>query len=180
MAKATKVIERIEEDPPQEVIENVTYLPGPMDPPIVKWAGYTFQANVPKQLTGHEEGHPDATERTRMNMHIIERARENKHFQVGSEKKRRDKQALPTNADEYRAYAIEWLKDPAIDSVDALIGRFAQDRNLQQACEVGSDDFERIASLFMPRLGDLAKADGLTEQQIAQVWVNHGIMQLPW
>lgn len=180
MAKQTKVIERIEQDPPQEVTETVTYVPGPMDPSIVKWAGHTFQANVPKQLTGHEEGHPDATERTRMNMHVIERARENKHFSVGGARPKRDKAALPTNADEYLAYAIEWLKDPAIETAEQLIARFAQDRSLQERCEVGSDEFDKLATVLMPRLSELQKADSLTDPQLAQIWVNHGIMQLPW
>src|SRR5487761_34159 len=180
MAKPTRVIERIESDPPQEVTETITYLPNAMDPPVVKWGGQTFQANVPKELTGHEEGHPDATDRTRMNMHLIERARENKFFAVGNQRPKRERNALPTNAQEYRTYIVEWLKDPAIDSADKLIARFAADRTLQATCEVGPDDFERIASVFMPRLADLAKADGLTEGQLAQMWISHGIMQLPW
>jgi hypothetical protein len=161
----------------EPVTETITYVPGPMDPVHTKWCGHTFQANVPKEITGHAEG----TERERLNMHLIERARENKHFTVGSGRPaRRERNALPKTADEYKAYMIEWVKDPSIDHAAGLIARFTRDRDLQAACEVGSDDFAYLGTLFMPKLHELARADELTEGQVAQLWVNAGFNQLPW
>jgi len=75
---------------------------------------------------------------------------------------------------------IDWIKDPAIEHTDQLIARFACDRELQAICEVGADDYAYLATLFMPRLHDLAKGDELTEGQVASIWINHGINQLPW
>lgn len=161
----------------EPVTETITYVPGPMDPPHVKWGGHTFQANMAKEITGHAEG----SERDRLNLHVIERARENKHFVVGNARApRRERSVLPKTAEEYKAYAIEWMKDPSIDHAAGLIARFARDRDLQAACEVGSDDFAYLGTLFMPRLHELAKADELTEGQVAQLWVNAGFNQLPW
>jgi hypothetical protein len=160
------------------VTETITYIPGPMDPPVVKWAGYTFQANVPKELTGNAEG----TAREKLNMHMIENARGNNFYKVGSgnSRPRREVSALPTTAEEYRAYMVDWLKDPHIEHAEQLIARFARDHDLQVASEVGADDYAYLATLFMPKLSDLAKADELTEGQVASIWINHGINQLPW
>jgi hypothetical protein len=49
--------------------EQVTYLPGLEDPPMVEWAGRTFHAFVPKTVT---------------NADLIERARGNRFFRVGA------------------------------------------------------------------------------------------------
>jgi hypothetical protein len=132
---------------------------------------------VPKEVMGHAAGN----RREQLHAHLIERARDNKHFRVGTGPRvRRDLVAVPRTAEEYRGYFVEWLKDPAIQHADQLIARFAKDRELQLSCEVGSDDYSYLSTLFMPKLHDLARSDELTEQQVASLWLNHGIMQLPW
>lgn len=161
---------------PEPVTETITYTPGDGDPSSVKWCGHTFQANVPKEITGHAEG----TEREKLNHHLIERARENRHFRVGNARPKRDVMERPQTSQEYRAYFVNWVKDPAFDHVETLITRFAQDRQLQIDCEVGSDDYSYMATIFMPKLHELARADELTEAQVAQIWINHGVNQLPW
>ena len=110
----------------------------------------------------------------------IERARDNKKFSVGNAKVKRDVIATPTNADEYRAYLVGWLKDPAIQHAQDLIARFAKDRELRMICEVGSQDYSLIATLFMPKLHELAHADELKGEQIAAIWIQHGFNELPW
>lgn len=158
------------------VTENITYLPGEGDPSTVTWCGHTFRANVPKEVTGNADG----TDREQLNYQLIERARDNPSFKVGDARPRRRAIEIPKTADEYRAYLAAWLQDTSMQHADQLIARFARDRELQAACEVGTDDFSFIATLFMPKLHDMAKADELTEGQVAQLWVNHGINQLPW
>lgn len=171
MARASK-----EPDAVEAVTETITYIPGPMDPPVVKWCGQTFQANVPKEVFGH----PDGSAREQINHQLIERARDNKHFVVGNARPKRDQAALPTTAEQYRAYAVKWLTDPAVEHAEQLIARFAKDRDLQLACEVGADDYAYLATLFMPKLHELSRADELTEPQVATLWISHGINQLPW
>lgn len=160
----------------KSVTETITYVPGPMDPAVTKWAGHTFQANVPKEITGHPEG----SERDKLNHQLIESARANKHFTVGSRRPKPQARELPKTAEQYRAYAVDWIKDPSIQHTEQLIARFAQDRDLQAACEVGADDYAWLATLFMPKLHELSKADELNENQVASIWINHGINQLPW
>lgn len=157
------------------VTETITYVPGHGDLPTATWCGHVFHANVPKEITGH----PDGSKAEQLNHHLIERARENKFFTVGGKARRRDARALPQTAEEYRVYFIDWMNQEYQGASD-MIARFARDRELQAACEVGSDDYAYLGSLFMPKLWDMAKADELTEQQVAQLWVNNGINQLPW
>lgn len=164
------------------VTETITYVPGDGDPSFVKWGGHTFRANVPKEVTGHPEG----TSTEKLNHQIIESARSNPSFTVGSEKKKRTKaDAMPTDAKTYRSYMVGWLKEErdgvsVFEHAEDLIARLAQDRELQAKCEVGFDDFQYLSSLFMPRLADLAVADELSEGQIASIWVKYGYNQLPW
>lgn len=160
----------------EPVTETITYMPGDGDPPSVKWGGHTFQANVPKEITGHAEGNS----RDQLNMQIIESARTNKHFRVGNAQRKRDAMSAPQTAEEYRAYAVGWIKDPSISSTKGLIERLAKDRTLQMACEVGTDDYSYISTLFMPRLHELARADELTDNQVADIWFQSGFTQLPW
>ena len=173
--KATTTDDVVEEDV-GPVTETLTYYPGPQDPPSVKWGGHVFHAHVAKELTGN----PNGTERERQNHHMIERAKENPHFGIGNSRPRRAKAADPKTAREYLAYFTEWLRSETFETAEELIVRFTKDRGLQQSCEVGTDDFTFIGGLFNPRLHELAKADGLSEPQVAALWASHGVNQLPW
>lgn len=168
--------ELLPESAVEPVTETITYVPGPMDPTSVKWCGHTFNANVPKDITGHAEG----SARDQLNMQLIESARSNKHFTVGNSRPRRDVVAQPKTAEEYRAHMIDWMNNSSIEHADQLIARFAKDRDLQAACEVGSDDYAYLGTLFMPKLHKLAVADALTEAQVSSLWINSGFNQLPW
>lgn len=160
------------------VTDTITYIPGNGDPAAVKWGGHTFHANVPKDI----KGNPDGSDREQLNHQLIEAARTNPVFRLGSEKgpRRVKGHGTPKSADEYRRYFVGWFNDANIDSAEALISRFAKDRELQAACEVGTDDYAVIRDLFMPKLSDLAKADELSNEQVAGLWLNHGYNQLPW
>lgn len=161
----------------EPVTETITYVPGDGDPVTTKWAGQTFHANVPKEIVGLADGTPQQ----KLNLMIIERAREasQKNFRCASVKAERLTPALPRTAAEYRAYMIGWLGQK-YESADALIARFAQDKALQVACEVGTDDYAYLGGLFMPKLHELSKAQELTQGQVAHLWVQHGFNTLPW
>lgn len=165
------------EDKTKPVEETITYEPGLQDPPSTRWGGHTFHANVPKKITGR----PDGTEQERINHHIIERVRDgNPSFTAGDAKAPKKKKVeLPTDANGYKAYMIGWLQDQ-FDSAEALIERFVRDRDLQITCEVGAEDFAYLGSLFLPKLSKLAKADDMSEGQIASAWLRHGVNQLPF
>lgn len=175
MARQSRIVE-VEEPPVEPVTETITYVPGQHDPVFITWCGHRFEANKSKEITGHAEG----TQQQRLNHHLIESAKNNKHFTIGGQRKRQDPSALPTTSDGYKAYMIEWIKDPSYQHADELIARFAKDRELQAACEVGSDDFAYLSTLFMPRLHELARGDDMTELQIASLWAQHGVNVLPW
>lgn len=179
MARQPKLIEDHEPEV-LPVTETITYVPGEGDKASVTWCGHTFHANVPKDITGHAKG----TDREKLNLHLIERARENKTFRVGTGVRKRDPSRDPETAEEYRQYFANWMQHPSLNSSDThaedLIARFAKDRALQATCGVGSDDFDYMATLFMPKLHEFAKRDELSDPELAQVWMRHGYNTLPW
>lgn len=175
MARQPKPIEN-EEPATEPVTETITYLPGPHDPNVTTWCGITFHANVPKDVTGHAEG----SEREKLHHHLIERARDNPFFKVGNARPKKPANELPKTAEQYRAYVVGWLSNPDIQHANDLIARWARDRDLRAACEVGADDYSYLGTLFMPKLHELARGDELTEQQVAVLWVENGITELPW
>lgn len=165
----------------EAVTDTITYVPGDGDPVSVKWGGHIFHANVPKEITGH----PDGTQAQQLNHELLTAARSNPHFRRGSEKGERKAAREPRTPAEYRAHFVNWLRDAKADgdegtNVDGLIARFCCDKPLQEACGCGSDDFMFMGELFMPKLHEFAKADGLNDQQVSAAWVNHGVNQLPW
>lgn len=180
MAKASRVVAEEPELIPDPVTEMVTYVPCPMDPVHTTWCGHKFEANIPKEIKGHAAG----TEREKLNALLIERARDNKHFRVGNAKAKRDPAKEPSTAEEYRLFIVEWLKSPRFNDPDThaedLIARFSKERELRDVCGVGTDDYDFIGNLFMPKLHELAKRDELTEAQLASLWLRYGFNQLPW
>lgn len=174
MARSPKVVE--DNEPVVEpVTESITYVPGPMDPVQVTWAGHVFHANVAKEVRGHAAG----TDREKLNATLIESARTNPRFLVGNAKPKRDAAKEPTTAEEYRGYFVEWLKMP-FDHAEDLIARIAKDRELQIGCGVGTDDYDYMQTLFMPKLHELAKRDELNGVQLSAVWIRYGYNMLPW
>jgi hypothetical protein len=155
----------------------LTYLPDDGDPVINKWCGITFRANVPVELIANPQG----TKREQLNAWMIENAKGSRFYSIGDapHPRVRKPNSEPETAEEYRAYMVEWLKQP-FDHASDLIARFVRDRDLQTACEVGFDDYQYLATLFMPKLHELARGDELSEQQVAQLWLSHGVNQLPW
>lgn len=176
MAKPARSQDTVELPIAGPITTTITYLPVEGDPVTVKWCGVTFHANVPVELTGNPEG----TKREQLNAWMIESAKGNKYYAVGdAPRPRATKPAQPTTPEEYRAYMVDWLRG-RFEHVDDLIARFAKDRELQVMCEVGTDDFAYLGSLFLPKLHDLAKADEMTEGQVASAWLRHGVNQLPF
>lgn len=127
--------------------EDITYLPGPEDPPQIKWGGHHFNANVPKRVT---------------NQDMIKMARGNKYFKVGAFKPSdavptREEPEAPKTPEQYRAHAIAWLK--TMQSVDQLDRKWAAEETLRMSCEVGFDDVEYLMSLMGPVRAELRKRD---------------------
>lgn len=131
--------------PAPSTSQQVTYVPGPEDPPTTKWAGYTFNANVPKTVT---------------NADLIERAKGNRFFRVGAFDPSKDSvtvqpTTLPTTPEQYRSYAAEWLK--TVKTVDDLDTRWVEEEKLREKCGVGTDDLDFLMALFQPKRHELRK-----------------------
>lgn len=164
--------------PPETVA--ITYLAGEHDPVSIKWRRRTFHANVPVPISD-----PD----------LIEAARGNKHFKVGEFDADKDRApapdftGTPKTADEYRAHVVGWVKklqvanrdgNPNVAGIDDMITRWQSEQELRALCDVGSDDYAWIGTLFLPKMHELAKVAGLNDQQLADKWREKGVLQLPF
>ena len=145
--------------PPGEL---VTYLAGDGDPATLKWRGVEFKANVPQRIT--DKAH-------------IAAARTNRFFRVGNETKEAPN-AAPEDSMDYRAHVVEWMR--GVTTVEGLVKNWAADRALRVKCEVGEDDVKFLGTLIEPKLRDMRNAEGLSHPQIAQLWMDHGVLELPW
>lgn len=127
--------------------EDVTYVPDPGDPASVKWAGRTFHANMPLQISNEKH---------------LAKARENKWFHVGSgaPKVRVENRPEPKNQDQYRAHVAAWL--PIVKSVEELDRKWESEEGLRIACGIGTEDLELLNPLVSTRRYELRGQDTAT------------------
>jgi hypothetical protein len=150
--------------PAKEKGEMVTYTPGPGDPPTAKWRGVEFKANVPIRVTN--AAHVDA-------------ARGNRFFHVGEgAPEGAGPRELPKNAMEYRAHVVDWME--RVHSIDDIAVAWSADRSLRERCEVGQDDISFLGTLVEPKLKQMRVEAGMSENDVAGVFVKHGVLDLPW
>lgn len=143
--------------------EDVTYIPGREDPPIAKWRGYEFMANVPLKI---------------MDRDLIESARGNRFFRVGDQAPSGALNEPPKTSMQYRAHVLAWIN--AISTIDEMAKRWSADARLRTECEVGDDDIAWLGTLVEPRLHKMRMEAGLKEVDVAKIFVKHGVTQLPW
>lgn len=125
----------------------ITYRPDPGDNATTVWNGHTFEANKPKRInhTG-----------------MIAQARTNRFFEVEGQMPTsatgpQSENAVPTDSDGYRRYAIEWFR--TVRSSAGMKARWNAEESLRQSCGVGSDDLEYLDKLYSPRMAELEKAE---------------------
>lgn len=154
--------------------EQITYLPGEGDPSSTKWRGIVFHAHVPKTVT---------------NAVLIEQARGNRFFKVGDFDPARDTGGQPMvisdpkTPTEYRAHFVAWFNKLSVNDIggiNQMVATWAREQPMREACEVGTDDYSYIGSLFNPKMYQLMMAANINKQQLAELWANHGVLQLPF
>lgn len=143
--------------------EDLTYVPGSDDPPTCKWRGREFRANVPMRIKDKS---------------LIEAARVNRFFRVGGAGPEPGDNDPPKTAVQYRAHVVAWMK--AVNTVDDLVVKWSEDRDMRRVCEVGHDDIDWLGRLFEPKLHHMRIEEQLSELDVAGVFVKHGILEIPW
>lgn len=148
--------------------EDVTYLPGEGDPRTTKWRGHTFVAGEPKRIKDR---------------HHIMAARANKFFRVGKGGKPDDNPNRgPSTSEEYRAHVVEILNAGGESpmTVEDFIRKWAGERQMRDRCGVGDDDIRWLGGLVEPRLRQMRGREGLSDHQVADIWIKYGIFDIPW
>ena len=148
---------------PVEEGEYVTYLPDAGDPAIAICRGVEFKANVPTLVKDKDH---------------IASARGSRFFRVGSDVVEENPNKAPQDAMDYRGHVLGWAK--GVTTVEELVTRWARDRDLRMRCEVAHDDIQYLGTLIEPRLQKMRMAEGLSETQVAALWIKHGELVIPW
>lgn len=149
----------------EKVGTEVTYVPQAGDLSITTWNKHTFHANKATLVT-------DAA--------MVEQAKSNPWFNVAGHDPTAvpvdDDLVVPKDSEGYRRYAVAWFKkatrsndlrnkaereakmqDPAKPALAP--GRWESEEALRVACGVGTDDYQYLDKLRIPRLGELEKAE---------------------
>ena len=166
-ARAARLAQTTPSEPPAPAEEfegeELTYVPGSDDPPTCKWRGREFRANVPMRIKDKS---------------LIEAARVNRFFRVGGVGPEPGDNDPPKTAMQYRTHVVAWMK--GVNTVDDLVTKWSEDRDMRRVCEVGRDDIDWLGLLFEPKLRHMRIEEGLSELDVAGVWVKHGTLELPW
>ena len=149
--------------PSKEPGEFITYVPRFGHSETTKWRGVEFTANVPVRIT--DESH-------------IEAARANSFYRVGNEIRKDVPNGPPADAMEYRGHVMGWIG--GVTTIEQLVTHWAADRDLRTKLEVGYDDIQYLGTLIEPKLRLMRHAEGLSQAQIADIWIKHGVLDLPW
>lgn len=150
--------------PPYEG-EDVTYFPGDGDPRIVKWRGQEFRAGETKRVK--DLSHVDA-------------ARGNSHFRVGKDGAHGDNPNRgPSDSMQYRGHVLAWLNDAEI-GVEKFIQKWSEEKRMREQCGVGEDDIRWLGTLLEPRLRQMRMREGMSDRQVADIWIKYGILDIPW
>jgi len=152
-----------EPDMQDDIEELVTYLPGEGDPVKTKWRGVEFTANVPTRVTNKDH---------------LAAARANRFYRVGNDAPQENPNRAPTDAMEYRGHVLGWME--GVSTIEQLVKNWAQDRDVRLKCETGHDDISYLGTLIEPKLRQMRLSEGLSESQVAELWMRYGVFELPW
>lgn len=147
----------------EAAVETLTYMPGKGDPDVCSWRRMTFPAGVPVEVTDAE---------------MIKAARGNRYFHVGSGLPAKNPNRGPDDDMSYRAHVVEWLKD--VTTVDQLVSKWASEETLRHQCEIGDVGIRYLGTLIDPKLRDMALMEGLNSVAVAEIFIKHGILMIPW
>lgn len=154
----------------EKTTAEVTYVPGDGDPIKTVWNGVEFRANIPvtipytkmvESLTRVESKGPEGEIRSRGvagKIPMIELARSNPFFTVdgvGTER-RQGTQRLPIDADQYRGYALGWIRES--NTLRQLEQRWEGEAPLREKCGCEAKDENYLRPFLEARREQLKEA----------------------
>ena len=148
----------------------VAYIPGDGDPNKVVWNGVEFRANVAIELPStktvrvsvrKEYQTPEGDLRSRsvdQFIPMIELAKGNPSFSVdGVQSARRMGSArLPVDNDQYRGYALAWIRDAT--SLSQLTQRWDAEESLRDRCGCDTKDIQWLRPFLEARREEVREA----------------------
>lgn len=148
----------------------VTYIPGDGDPIKTKVHGVEFRGNVPvsirfdkmvETLTRKETKGPEGETRSRgveSKISLVELLRGNRCFSVDGVQPeyKEGSQRLPTDADQYRGYAMGWIRES--NTLRQLDQRWEGEERLREKCGLEAKDENYLRPFLEARRDQLREA----------------------
>lgn len=148
----------------------VTYIPGEGDPIKTKVHGIEFRGNVPvsirfdkmvETLTRKETKGPEGETRSRGvegKISLVELLRGNRCFSVDGVQPeyKEGSQRLPTDADQYRGYAMGWIRES--NTLRQLDQRWEGEERLREKCGLEPKDENYLRPFLEARRDQLREA----------------------
>lgn len=141
----------------QSEIPSITYIPqNDGDPSNTLWNRHRFRANVPV-IVKDVKGGLTALE-------MVDLAKGNPHFAVEGFEQARGTPSVPETPEQYRSYAIGWIRIST--SSREMASRWRSEDDLRIQCGCGDDDLEYIQSIYRPRLAILKESEALAQSAV--------------
>lgn len=151
----------------------ITYVPGEGDPVKTVWNGIEFRANVPVAVPLNKMIHkvPLRTEwvdpttgelrskAKESSISMVELAKNNACFSVDGAPppaRQHGPQRLPTDADQYRGYALTWIRET--NTLRQLTQRWDGEANLREKCGLDQKDENYLMPFVHARREQLGEA----------------------
>jgi hypothetical protein len=166
-----KPIEKAKEAIPSAEVDEITYIPSEGAPSRTEWNGIKFIAGVPVKVSRKhtvlvplpvETTAADGTIQTRhleKRLPMVELAKNNPDFSVNGEPPAARKDGvvrLPSNPDEYRGYAINWIARST--AAGAMRQRWEAEAPLRDKCGCDDNDIAYLMPFYEARIEQTSEA----------------------
>jgi hypothetical protein len=141
----------------QASLPKITYIPiHPGDPADTLWNRHRFRANVPVQVRDVPQGLTA--------VQMVEAARGNPWFAVEGEEQARAIPITPETPEQYRSYAIGWIRTAV--TVREIESRWRNEEDLRVQCGVSDSEMADILGVKKNRLDIMKQAEALAQSAV--------------
>lgn len=135
----------------------ITYIPiHPGDPADTLWNRHRFRANVPVKVRDVAQG---LTAKQ-----MVEAARNNPWFLVEGEEQAQATPSIPETPEQYRSYAIGWIRTST--NSKEMAARWRSEEDLRVQCGVSNEELVDIQAVYKNRSDIMKQSEALAQSAI--------------
>lgn len=141
----------------QDALPMITYTPlNPGDPADTLWNRHRFRANVPTKVRDVAQG-LTAKE-------MVDLARGNPWFAVEGEEQAKAAPVIPETPEQYRSYAIGWIRTST--NSREMAARWRSEEDLRIQCGVSDSELADIQNVYKNRSDIMKQQEALAQSAV--------------